>query len=400
MSESSKHIDNSWKGNKGEWSESYVFLRLLDDNVLHNADRYGSKIDDEYCIVNTIIREDKGHKFEFSINNGVVVLFKDNDENTCQFFRRSSIKKQADQLLTELQRKHESSTFSCPEAEAFLKSMGWTTIKEKSSEKADIMVCVNDGRTGAVTTRKLSVKSMIDSGESGKTDKSKPSLINGSEQTYVNYKLIGFGDDMAAQVEHISKSNVVERARLIHGFVESKGVEIACEIESDVYRKNILRCYWRAPEVVGASLFCSCLQKGRHMIDTIAYMKKYDVLKYGEADYDDYENGLRKYLWNSAFGLVPGTPWNGRASADGYLIVGPNGELLNYTVARVTTFEEYLLMHTSWDSPKGKASPKHGQLWKRDGNWYFTLSCKVRYDIKGYKGNNLSCIARNENGDA
>ena len=40
--------NNDFRGNKGEWAEIYIFLKLLADGKLYAADRNLKKIDDTY----------------------------------------------------------------------------------------------------------------------------------------------------------------------------------------------------------------------------------------------------------------------------------------------------------------------------------------------------------------
>ena len=46
-------------GNKGEWSEIYVLLRLLADGKIYAADSEFNRLEDVYFPIIKIIREDK-----------------------------------------------------------------------------------------------------------------------------------------------------------------------------------------------------------------------------------------------------------------------------------------------------------------------------------------------------
>lgn len=381
-----------WSGNKGDWGEAYVFLKLLSDNVLHNADRNGNKIDNEYSIVSSILRQEQKDKLEYCIGTGTVVIFRNDEEDKFQMIRRSAIKRHANSMRDRM-KTQKGRSFSLPDIQAFLEKLGWKTLKAKSSSKADTQAIVRDGGIGAMTLRKYSIKSLMGA---------KPSLISGSRQTYIDYTVKGLTQSMADRVlavKSTGRKKIVDRARALAAVCEENDLLIIPKVRSKTYETNMFRCYWKAPEVIAASMFCSYLQEGKHMVDTIANMRKCKLFNLSVADDDDYENSLRKYLWNSAFGMMPGTLWNGRASADGYLIITKTGELITYPVSRVTDFEEYLLTHTYWDSPENDDGPEHGDFKQNDeGDWLFTLSCKVRYDIKGYNGNNLQYISHDENG--
>ena len=55
-------------GNKGEWSEIYVFLRLLGLGKLYAADANLNKIDDVFYNIINIVRNERAGILEFRIN--------------------------------------------------------------------------------------------------------------------------------------------------------------------------------------------------------------------------------------------------------------------------------------------------------------------------------------------
>lgn len=62
-------------GNKGEWSEFYVFLRLLADGKIYGTDADLKKIDDICFKIFKIMREEyKGNKYEYNINDGKLIF--------------------------------------------------------------------------------------------------------------------------------------------------------------------------------------------------------------------------------------------------------------------------------------------------------------------------------------
>jgi len=71
------------KGNKGEWSELYVFFKLLADGKLFSADEKLNKTE-SYIEINSIYRKDSGNKLDFQVKeninlidqtNGKLILF-------------------------------------------------------------------------------------------------------------------------------------------------------------------------------------------------------------------------------------------------------------------------------------------------------------------------------------
>lgn len=69
-------------GNKGEWSEIYVFLRLLATGKLFAADADLNKINGTFYNILNIIRNENGQQLEFHVesNRGRVSVV-DSDTN-------------------------------------------------------------------------------------------------------------------------------------------------------------------------------------------------------------------------------------------------------------------------------------------------------------------------------
>ena len=56
-------------GNKGEWSEAYVLLRLLAQGKMYAADENLEQIDDMYFPILKILREEiENRKYEYAVN--------------------------------------------------------------------------------------------------------------------------------------------------------------------------------------------------------------------------------------------------------------------------------------------------------------------------------------------
>jgi len=74
-------IKNKTKANKGEWSEFYAFLKILDKKQLPAADKNLTPIAGKFFLFNKIIREEKDEPikiYDFSKSDTEVVI---TDEN-------------------------------------------------------------------------------------------------------------------------------------------------------------------------------------------------------------------------------------------------------------------------------------------------------------------------------
>ena len=67
-------------GNKGEWSEIYVLLKLLGDKNLYAGDAALNKIESLFYPIIKIIRNESGGNFEYKIEGDIVLISGDREE--------------------------------------------------------------------------------------------------------------------------------------------------------------------------------------------------------------------------------------------------------------------------------------------------------------------------------
>lgn len=90
------------KGNKGEWSELYVLLRLLAYGRIYAADDQVKKIENVYFPILKIMREEvKGKKLEYRIGTNEDIEIYNNDIKI-KSVSREQLKKEADYLYNEI----------------------------------------------------------------------------------------------------------------------------------------------------------------------------------------------------------------------------------------------------------------------------------------------------------
>lgn len=69
-----------------------------------------------------------------------------------------------------------------------------------------------------------------------------------------------------------------------------------------------------------------------------------------------------------------------------------NEEVLAYQVSRQRSFENYLLAHSSFDTPSTSRGSNIGEVFERDGRLFFRLFCVVKYKTKEYSGENAGML--------
>ena len=145
------------KLNKGEWSEVYVFLKLLAEGKLYAADKDLKKIEDIYYSVLEIINKDINRYFEHK--NGRVSI-KDESENIYKEYDVRDFAKHALNLLTSII-DNKGSSFEVADTTNFMSELGISKLKAKSQDKRDIILKVHDSVIGRDDILGFSIKSNL-----------------------------------------------------------------------------------------------------------------------------------------------------------------------------------------------------------------------------------------------
>lgn len=146
------------KGNKGEWSELYAFFKLLADGRLYCGDGQLNRYEDKFYPVLEIFRDDSPNRNSYKIrtakNNILVAGQTVNIEIPQERFRQ-----EADTLLEHIKNMGNNTDFSY--IQPFMNMIGCSTIKAKSSDKADIRIVIHNLQTGAKPELGYSIKSKL-----------------------------------------------------------------------------------------------------------------------------------------------------------------------------------------------------------------------------------------------
>lgn len=368
---------DAWSGNIGEWGEAFALLQLLAHNRLHNADIHGKRIDDEFSLVEAMMRtETSGIDLVMEVD-GDYIVDHIGDEQVLRV-PKALFAEKAHSLFQKML--EQSGNANHPEEKEFLAGLGLEGLKASSRVKADIAARIYESYLATHLRRDFSIKCVVGG---------KPSMANASDQSYIDYLLPGFNEKKRDEVMGISgRSWVVERIRRVLDLVDGYPVPI---VRSRVFNRNLLRCHFRGPEAVGLGLLYGQLTIGKPVVDSIATLKSLNPAGFDESELYDYEDAIRGYLRGIISDLVPGTPWQGASQVDGYLLITNDEEVLAYQISRQRSFEDYLLLHSCWDTPSTSRYPDIGRVWQRDdGAWMFSLSCAVRYNAHEYRGENAA----------
>ncbi|QCT07988.1 HpaII family restriction endonuclease [Ruminococcus bovis] len=359
-------------GNKGEWSEIYVFLRLLEIGKLYAADENLNKMNDVFYNIIKILRQENIGKLEFRVNQSedTITIINTTDESVLGTMPVTEFKAAADKLYSEITKSQNNTkgAFSLRDTEAFLDNLGISSLKAPSEDKADIRIKIHDINSGFESVQGFSIKSRL-GGPS--------TLINAGKTTNFIFEVNGpINDEIMSNFNTCSKK-FKDKFTVLHNN--------ACDIEyvgmeNSVFEGNLMLIDGDLPKICGymlKSYYSSGLNK---VIDSLNSITETNPLNYNLSNgHPFYSYKFKRMLSECALGMLPGKTWDGIADATGgYIIVREDGEVLCYHLFNHNEFENYLLQNTKFETAS-TSRHQFGTIYKENNKYYLKLNLQIRF---------------------
>jgi type II restriction enzyme len=353
--------------NKGEWSEVYVFLKLLADGKLYAADKDLNKIEEIYYPILKVLKEGTSGDLEFIRNTHIKVIDKDGNiliKLTVEEFKEKSI-----ELLHEIQNSKKSA-FDVPNILSFMHSIKITKLKAKSKEKRDITLIVHDLFTGYNPILGFSIKSRLGSAST---------LINASGSTNFVYRLsIPLDEHTVNEINSIDGNSKI-RDRVIEISKRESELEYY-GMQNEKFEQNLMMIDSQFPIIISEILKLFYSGQGNRISDLVEKLKELNPCNFNlENNHPYYEYKIKNFLTDSALGMTANTIWTGHYDANGgYIIVKEDGDILCYHIYNRNEFQDYLYDNTKLETP---SSSKHGfgEIYNINGTQFFKLNLQVRF---------------------
>jgi len=356
-------------GNKGEWSEIYVFFKLLANGVLHAADSELKKIDEIYYPIIKIIREEIRGNWEYYRNSVIRVVNGETNETVVKLpveeFENNAVR-----LLEEI-RGSSARAFAIPLIETFMNSIEVYAIKANPQEKRDITIMVHDLGTGVDPTLGFSIKSQLGSPST---------LLNASRSTNFIYKIEGAGlsDELIEEINNINtKSKIRDR---LHKIEEIGGDLKFIKAENETFELNLKLIDSRMAEIISEILLDFFRGKGSKIYDLIELIKERNPCSFIlDHSHPFYEYKIKNLLSDIALGMIPTAVWDGLIDATGgIIIVREDGEVLCYHIYNKNEFQDFLLKNLKLET---SSSSRHdyGKIYEENSEYYFKLNLQIRF---------------------
>jgi len=382
-------MNKSFSGNKGEWSEPYVVLRLLADGRLYQADKNMLPSADDFSNVIEVIRGDTSGLIQ---ENGAVVF-----QFTDKFGQIHHLQTDKTKLSAQASRLYKSisaicsqnGSFELPSENSDLEFLGFTRLtnpapKKLRSTKRDLKLHLKSPQLG-VALLGFSVKSELGA---------PPTLLNASEATNIIYRVKGLTGLQAESINAMSgPRKIMDRCRAIRNMATSIEYEA---YNSSVFHDNL--------DVVDSALpkMLADLVREHYFKQILAPRDSKRTGTFRDADklssavellsnsnpYSSKsrpnfcEIKVKRFLRACALGLMPSQVWDGNDDASGgYIIVLPDGRLVALYVYNTNLFERYLFESTIFERA---STTRHNYLHLYpDGNtddYFIKLNLQIRFN--------------------
>ena len=340
-----------WEFNYGEWTEAYVFLRLLSNGRVYAADRNFERDENVYIDILNIIRYEKEHILEFqrklesvtASDNGVVF----------KVLTYSELVDKADYLYNAVKNiVSRDRKFSVPEIEDYLTELRFSQpkvpklpkdIEAAYGKKTDIIITLQDSSDRAVSTTGFSIKSHLGSSSS---------LFNSAMASNFLYEIIGCDEK---EMYEINGKYISSEIGMIEYIKNNPALTLEFRGVSDEFRDNLDFVELKMPEILSCAILTQIgyydranSNKTRDIIEKVAQKNPVGVRR----PETWYEAKMKDFLYASFSGLTATEPWDGRRKlSGGYIDVSPSGQMLYYRAVSDDVFNTFLYEHTFIDRP-------------------------------------------------
>ena len=353
-------------GNKGEWSELYVLIRLLADGKLLPANDIADSQNLYLPILRIFRSEDAAHQVEYRISRQDFIELYLNDS----FVRKISttdLAKEAKFFLDAIIHGKGKGSFTIDGAEEVMKSHCCQEIKASSNEKADIAMELHDPFTNFNRICGFSIKSDLGSA---------PTLFNASQATNFKFEVFGVSYEQMQEINSINtKHKVIDRMKRIP---EIKFIEIVNSSRyKDTFAKNLLFVDTQMSIILAEMLKLFYVKNISDCALLAIELEEQDI--FGFAVENFYRHKIKKFLCAVALGFKPTDKWDGTDEANGgYIIVKESGSVTAYHLYNRNNFETYLLNNTKLETASTRRH-KFGSIYVEDGRKFINLNLQVRF---------------------
>ncbi len=345
--------------NKGEWSELYTFLYLLEKPMLSIVNEKLEVIDNNLFKVLEIISNEKKYKINHSKILKIV-----NDEIVSEYDIEYISLQNNILLKAILTHKKAKGSFDINELEALIDDiLDGKKPKGSSSVKGDLEANVFDKKYKNTVNVKYNIKSNLGSSAT---------LLNASNNTNFIYEIKNINDEIMTQCNNLNgRKKLLDKCEFLN---DNKADIEFVKVESDIFDYNLKLIDSNLNKILANILYLSYERNEKDIQNLLSIISK------NQDDYFFYKKKISDFSNAVTFGMRAGEKWNGLNEVNGgILLVESNGKIyLLDLIYFKEAVDNYLINNIKLDSPSSTRY-KMFDIYKEDNRFYFKLNLQIRF---------------------
>ena len=374
-------------GNKGEWSELYVLVKLLSDGVLYQSDSSLNKdLDNAYEIVKAF-KEESDYTLEFARTDLITVRKKQEIISQIGFDQLRVVAENLYQGILN----GKGRAFEISEVKEFIDRVLIKKLKAKSTEKADIKLRIYDHRLAKETDLGFSIKSLLGGNSTlfntGKGNNFIFDVENRLEQSLKEFNKYTYSPpDKSSKISFRLKELNKLKARFSFNAIESKQLW-----------RNLKMVDGDLPEILAWALYYRWLNRESTLNKVVEILEKNDPMSFYDGKTSSqklYEYKLKRFLTEVAMGMTSEKPWMGEYDSFGGVIMAKkDGDVICFHIYDFNLFRNYLIENTMFEQPStsedpenpGQVNPnskknyRYGWLYEENNQLKFKINLQIRF---------------------
>lgn len=358
-----KHL--STKKNKGEWTELYSFLKLVNDKKLMLSDKdLNIKNNTDHFCVTKVSTLNISETCYLESNDLVLVHDKKTGNkqhvNVASFINNNVL----DELVTSI--KSGCRTFNIPAFDLIQTQLGISIIKGgNSNQKSDVILGI-ENQDIKKDNEGFGIKSYLGS---------KPTLLNASGNTNFIFEVTHLQHN---QIDTINKINTRTKLKDRIGKIYDLGGMLQFhKIEKDTMSYNLSMVDSLIPGLM-AKMLLEFFVNRTNFINT----NLNNVFKSGafpNSDLISLQVKIKRLLVSVLLGFFAGKKWDGRYVSNGIIVVKQSGEQVGFHIVDKDSLEDYLFENIKFDTPSTTRHRYGSLISENNGKIYFKLNCQLRF---------------------
>ena len=323
--------------NKGEWTELYSFLKLINDKKLILADK-DLNIQNGFDHFNVTKVTTLNIMESCYLQDNDVVLVKnattgfENKIKVSDFLNTNILKKLSNSI------KNGSRTFNIPEFNLIQNRLGISIVKGgNSNQKADIVLDINNNKISK-ENEGFGIKSYLGS---------KPTLLNASGNTNFIFEILNFEPSAIDAVNSIdTRTKLKDRIEKIHTL---GGAFRFSKIETESMEYNLSMVDSLIPKIMSTMLLEFYLNRTNGISSNLENIFN-NADTFG-TDLISLQVKVKRLLVAILLGFFAGKKWDGNYVSNGTIVVKETGEQVGFHIIDKASLENYLFENIKFDTP-------------------------------------------------